>query len=123
VAGPRAAQVALAEQADALVVDLAGPTPVTLLLPEVRALAEGRGSVPAWDDPQVSAAIAGLLAGEPAVRGADLAPCAGRDGRLTVLVDPATDHAALAVRVAAAVAALPVVRAGVRGLEVTVAVA
>jgi hypothetical protein len=121
VAGPRAAQVALAEQAEAVVVDVAGPVPVTLPLPEVRALAEGRGTVPAWDDPQVSAAIAGLLAGEPAVRGADLTPCTGRDGRLTVVVDPATNHAALAARVAAAVAALPAVLAGVRGLEVTVA--
>ncbi len=121
VAGSRAAQVALAERADAIVVDPAGPTPATLPLPEVRALAEGRGSVPAWDDPRVSTAIARLLADEPAVRGADLAPCAGRDGRLTVLVDPGTDHAALAGRVAAAVAALPAVRDGVRGLEVTVA--
>jgi hypothetical protein len=120
VAGPRAAQVAIAEQAEAMVIDVGSPTPVTLLLPEVRALAEGRGSRPAWDDPEVSAGIAAVLAGEPQVRSAELGPCAGRDGRVNVLADPEADHAALAGRVAAAVAALPVVRRGVRGLEVTI---
>ena len=120
VAGQRAAQVALAERAEAMVLDVAGPTTVTLPLAEVRALAEGRGGVPAWDDPEVSAGIAAVLAGEPQVRSAQLAPCCGRDGRLTVSVDPTADRVALAGRVAAAVAALPVVRRGVRGLEVTV---
>jgi hypothetical protein len=120
VAGPRAAQVALAEQADAMVLDVGGAYAVTLPLPEVRALAEGRGSLPAWEDPEVSAAIAAVLAGEPEVRSAELGPCAWRDGRLTILAEPAADHAALAGRVANAVAALPVVRRGVRGLEVTV---
>lgn len=120
VAGPRAGRVALAERAEALVLDVAGPIPVTLLLPEVRALAEGRASVPSWDDPAVSGAIADLLAGEPAVSSAELVPCSGRDGRLVVVADPTADHAALAGRLATGVAALPVVRRGVRGLEVSV---
>ncbi len=93
---------------------------MTLPLAEVRALAEGRGGTPAWDDPEVSAGIAAVLAGEPQVRSAQLAPCSGRDGRLIVSADPAADRVALAGRVAAAVASLPVVRRGVRGLEVTV---
>ena len=120
VAGPRAAQVALAEGAEALVIDVAGPAAVTLPLPEVRAVAEGRGGIPAWDDPELAAAVAAVLAGEPAVRSSALAPCAGRDARLIVVADPASDHAALAGRVAAEVAALPAVRRGVRGLEVTI---
>jgi hypothetical protein len=122
VAGPRAAQVALAEGAEALVLDLAGPLMVTLPLPEVRALAEGRATRTVWDDPEVAAAVAVVLEAEPAARSAHLAPCAGRDARLTVVVDPDADRAALAARIGAAVAALPVLRGGVRGLDVAVTV-
>jgi hypothetical protein len=122
VAGPRAAQVALAEGAEALVLDLAGPLTVTLPLPELRALAEARAARPVWDDPEVAAAVAEVLEGEPTSRQAHLAPCAGRDARLTVVVDPDADRAALAARIGAAVAALPVLRGGVRGLDVAVTV-
>ena len=122
VAGPRAAQVALAEGAEALVLDLAGPLTVTLPLPELRALAEARAASPVWDDPEVAAAVAEVLEGVPAARSAHLAPCAGRDGRLTVVVDPDADRASLAARIGAAVTALPVLRGGVRGLDVAVAV-
>ena len=121
VAGPRAAQVALAENAEALVVDVAGPASVTLPWPELRALAEGRGRVPAWDDPQVAAEVAGVLDSEPAARSAHITPAAGQDARLTVVVDAGADPAAVAARLGAAVAGLPAVRAGVRGLEVVVA--
>jgi hypothetical protein len=120
VAGPRAAQVALAEGAEALVLDLAGPSSVTLPLPETRALAEGRAARPVWDDWEVAAAVAGVLENEPAARSAHLAPCAGRDARLTVVVDPAADQVAFATRLGAAVAALPALRGGVRGLDVAV---
>jgi hypothetical protein len=120
VEGPRAAQVALAEGASALVVDLAGPVPATLPLPELRALAEGRGRRPAWEDPAVAAAVAGLLDAEPAARSASLDPCAGRDARLTVVVAADADPSSVAGRLAPVVADLPVVRAGIRGLEVTV---
>jgi len=120
VEGPRAAQVALEELASALVVDVAGPVTATLPLPELRALAEGRGRQPAWEDPAVAAAVGGLLDGEPAARNAHLDPCAGRDARLTVVVGLDADPAAVASRLAAAVAGLPAVRAGVRGLEVAV---
>jgi hypothetical protein len=120
VPGPRAAQVALAEDAEALVLDVAGPVAVTLPLPELRALAEGRGAVPSWADPAVAAAVAALLDAEPAARSAHLAPCAGRDARLTVVMDAGVDHAAVAGRLGTAVAALPAMQAGVRGLEVVV---
>jgi hypothetical protein len=114
--------VALAEGAQALVLDLAGPLTVTLPLPELRALAEGRAARPVWDDPEVAAAVAGVLEGEPAARSAHLAPCAGRDARLTVVVDPDADRDAVAARIGAAVAALPVLGGAVRGLEVAVTV-
>jgi hypothetical protein len=68
----------------------------------------------------VAAAVAEVLEGEPAARSAHLAPCAGRDARLTVLVDPDADRAALAARIGTAVAVLPVLRGGVRGLDVAV---
>ena len=118
VAGPRAAQVALAEGAAGLVVDVAGPVPATLPLPELQALADGRGRVPAWEDPAVAAAVAAVLEGEPAAQTAHLDPTAGRDARLTVVLAPGADRDAVAARLAAAVADLPAVRAGVRGLEV-----
>jgi hypothetical protein len=123
VAGPRAAQVALAEGAEALVLDLAGPLTVTLPLPELRALAEGRAARAVWEDPEVTAAVAALLEGEPAARSAHLAPYAGRDARLTVVVDPDADRAVLAARIGVEVAALPVLRGGVRGLDVAVVAA
>lgn len=120
VEGPRAAQVALAEGAVALVVDVAGPVTVALPEPELVALAEGRGRLTAWTDPEVAAAVGQLLDGEPAARTAHLAPSRGRDARLTVVVDGRADPEAVAGRLAAAVAALPEVQGGVRGLEVTV---
>ncbi len=120
VAGPRAAQVALAEGAVALVVDVAGPVAASLPLPELRALAEGRGRRPAWEDPAVATAVGELLDAEPEARAAHLDPWPGRDARLTVVLAPGADPAVVAARVAAAVADLPVVRAGVRGLEVAV---
>jgi hypothetical protein len=120
VLGARAAQVALAEGAEAIVLDVAGPHPATVPLPEVHALAEGRGRVPAWTDPALQRAVAEALEGEPAARSAHLDPCAGADGRLTVVVDPGVDQAALGARVAAALAARPEVARGVRGLEITV---
>jgi hypothetical protein len=120
VEGSRAAQVALAEDAVALVVDVAGPVTATLPLPELRALAEGRGRCPAWEDPAVAAAVGEVLDTEPAARAAHLDPWAGRDARLTVTLTPGADSAAVAARLAAAVAELGVVRAGVRGVDVAV---
>jgi hypothetical protein len=120
VLGARAAEVALAEGAEAIVLDVAGPHPATLPQPEVRALAEGRGRVPAWTDPVLQRAVAELLEGEPAARSAHLDPCAGADARLTVVVDPGVDRAAIGARLAGAVAAVPEIAGGVRGLEISV---
>jgi len=120
VLGRRAAEVALAEGAEAIVLDVAGPDPVTLSLPEVRALAEGLGREPAWTDPALQDAVAGVLAGEPEARSAHLDPCAGADARLTLVVDPGADAAAIGARLAGALAAVPAVAGGVHGLEITV---
>jgi hypothetical protein len=120
VPGARAAEVALAEGGEAIVLDIAGPHPATLPLPEVRALAEGRGRLPAWADPVLQRAVAGVLEREPAARSAHLDPWPGTDARLTVVVDAGVDPTALGARLAGAVAALPEVARGVRGLEITV---
>jgi hypothetical protein len=120
VPGGRAAEVALAEGAEAIVLDVAGPHPATLPLPEVHALAEGRGRVPAWGDPALQRAVAEALEGEPAARSAHLDPCAGADARLTVVLEPGVDPAGIGARLAAALAARPEVAGGVRGLEITV---
>jgi hypothetical protein len=122
VEGPRAAQVALAEGAEALVVDLAGPVAATLPAPELRALAEGRGRRTAWTDPEIAADVGRLLDAEPAARSAQLTPSRGFDARLTVRLDAGADSAEVAHRLTTALAGQPAVRRGVRGLEVAVVV-
>lgn len=118
VEGVRAAAVALAEGAAALVLDLAGPASVTLGEPELRALVEGRGTVPAYVDPALSGAVAARLAGDEAVRAAWLEPWPGVDARLTFAVADAADAAAVGARLADALRDL--VGTAVRGLEVAV---
>lgn len=91
VEGPRAGHVAIAEQADVLVVDLAGPHTCVLETADVRALAGGRGLVPAYDDQELAAAAEPVLAAEQWLVAAWLQPGAGVDARLTVRPDPAVD--------------------------------
>lgn len=95
VPGPRAAAVALAEGAEGVVLDVSGPCPVTLGHPEVRALADGRALVPAYDDEELAAEVALVLAGEPAVLGGWIAPGPGVDAVLTVVLDPVLAGSAL----------------------------
>ncbi len=123
VLGPRAAEVALAEHADALVLDVAGARTAVLEKPELRALVEGRAVLVAWADPDLAAQVAGLLDAEPRARTAAFTAAAGADAALVVTVDPPgpgdEDLAAMTRRLAAAVAGLPAVRAGVRGVQVS----
>ena len=119
VTGARAAAVALVEGAEALVLDVAGPQPITLSEPDVRALAQGRGRVVAWEDPLVATAIGRLLDHEPAARTASLEPWVGRDARLVVRADVSAG-AALTARLGRALADLPALATGVRGIEVVV---
>lgn len=120
--GVRAAAVALAEAAQALVLDVAGPAAVILELPELQALVTGRGSVVAWEDPDLAAELASLLEGFPAARSAALTPRSGRDARLevTVLADASdvSTLTVLAARLTRAVQDLPSAHRRVRGLDV-----
>jgi hypothetical protein len=118
VEGPRAAAVAVAEKAEALVLDVAGPFPVTLGPAEVRALAEGRGTVPAYADEELAGAVTRALAREPAVTRCWVAPGAGVDARVTVAVGPGARPEDVGGRVASALHELA--GRGVRGLDVAV---
>jgi hypothetical protein len=123
VTGPRAAEVAVAEGAEVLVVDVAGPDTCVLELPELRALVGGRGAVPAYDDARLTAELRTALAAEPAVVVAWLLPAAGVDARLTVrLVDgdaTPSEVTSLLTSLARRVAGLPSwEHHGVRGLDV-----
>jgi hypothetical protein len=116
VEGARAAAVALAEGAEALVLDVAGPQTAVLRLAEVRALAQGRGTTPAYDDEELASLLSRVLAAEPAVTGAWLAPHRGVDARLTVATTAGPDPRDLAARLADRLRALA--EHGVRGLDV-----
>ena len=84
VEGPRAAQVAAAEGAEVLVLDPAGPISAVLAAPELRALIEGRGMVPAYDDKELAGRVAAVVETEPAVLAAWLLPQLDADARLTL---------------------------------------
>jgi hypothetical protein len=116
VEGARAAAVALDEGAEALVLDVAGPLPVVLGLPEVRALAEGRGRVAAYADAELARLLSRVLAAEPEVTAAWLAPHVGVDARLTVTVAAGADLPALGDGLARRLRALA--EYAVRGLDV-----
>ena len=122
VTGRRAAAVAVAEQAEALVIDIAGPHPVTLLMPELSALGDGKGVVPAYDDDGLHHAVQLALAGLPEVVEAWLGPWAGADGRLTVRLARDAEPADVAPRLVSALRAV-VRESVVHGLDVAVAAA
>ena len=120
VTGPRAAEVALAEGAEGLVLDVAGPSPVTLGLPEVRALADGRGAVPAYDDDGLASAVALVLAGEPRVVGGWITPGPGVDAVLTVVLDPVAGEDPAGAGLAEQLRGLALRPGAVRGLDLAV---
>lgn len=126
VDGPRAAQVAAAEGAEVLVVDVAGPDACVLAAPELRALVDGRGVVPAYDDDRLATELCSVLAAEPRVSLAWLLPAPDVDARLLLgLVDDAATDGELTqllAMLARRVADLPRWAAhGVRGLDVALA--
>ncbi|BAJ32543.1 MULTISPECIES: SseB family protein [Kitasatospora] len=114
VAAPQAAMVAFGERADTLLVDPAGPVAYQLSGARLRAVAENRRYLPPHRDPEVQQALRDLLAAEPAVSAAHLAPAPDADATLAlVLAGPATDPAALqalAARLGPALAADPALR-------------
>ena len=120
VSGPRAAEVALAEGAEGLVLDVAGPSPATLGRPEVRALADGRGAVPAYDDDRLATEVALVLTGEPHVVGGWIAPGPGVDAVLTVVLDPLSGEDPAGAGLAEQLRGLALRPDAVRGLDLAV---
>ncbi|CAM5571759.1 hypothetical protein GCM10010329_72530 [Streptomyces spiroverticillatus] len=113
----QALQAAAHEQADTVVLDLAGPVPFQLTGPALRALAEGRTSVRPLDDPAVVEAVRALVTAEPAVLRAHLRP-GDADGTLALVLAPDAAPAEVARRIAEALAADEVLRARlVQGLD------
>ncbi|MFE4966032.1 SseB family protein [Streptomyces sp. NPDC056660] len=113
----QALQAAVHEEADTVVLDLAGPVPFELTGPALLALAEGRTTVDPLADPAVIEAVRTAVAAEPAVRRAHLGP-GQADGTLALVLDPAAPPAETAQAVAGRLAADETLRARlVRGLD------
>ena len=74
-----------AQEASAVVIDIAGPVPFAVNGARLAALAEGRPAPPPHDDPDVRALAAPALAGEPLIVGFALLP-GGGDSDLTISV-------------------------------------
>jgi hypothetical protein len=107
------ATAALEEGAHAVLVDLAGPVRLVLTGVPMEAVATGRALPPAYDDPEVRAAVAGVLDASSGVARADLQPGPqGPDGALADLLlvlvpEPDADAASVAEEVARALASDP----------------
>ncbi|GHF39995.1 hypothetical protein GCM10010218_21690 [Streptomyces mashuensis] len=114
----QALQAAAHEQAGTVVLDLAGPVTYPLTGPALLALAEGRQTADPLADPAVTDALRAVLAAEPGVLRAHLAPSAEADGTLALAVAGGHAVAEVVRRVAEALAADEVLRARlVRGLD------
>ncbi|MEV6669793.1 SseB family protein [Streptomyces sp. NPDC051162] len=114
----QALQAAAHEKADTVVIDLAGPVPYQLTGPALLALAEGRQSADPLADPSVTDALRAVLAAQPGVLRAHVAPAADADGTLALALVPGSAPAEVVQRVAEALAADEVLRARlVRGLD------
>ncbi|WP_432106682.1 SseB family protein [Streptomyces sp. AA1529] len=114
----QALQAVAHEQADTLLLDLAGPVPYELTGAALHALAEGRVHTSVSADPAVAEALRGVLAAEPAVLGAHLAPGSADgsgDGVLALAPAPGAELQSLAQRVAGALAADETLRARLTG--------
>ncbi|QKW05603.1 SseB family protein [Streptomyces sp. NA04227] len=113
----QALQAAAHEKADTLLLDVAGPVVYPLTGPALLALAEGRTSADPLADPAVITAVREAVAAEPCVERAHLGPGSG-DGTLALVLDPGTDPAPAARRIAERLAADETLRARlVRGLD------
>lgn len=106
------------EDADTLVIDLAGPVTYQLTGAALRALAEGRSTVVgSLDDPAVAEELRTVLAAEPAVLAAHLAPGGDADGTLALRLASGAQAREVVGRVADTLAANEVLRARLlRGL-------
>ncbi|MFF1357203.1 SseB family protein [Streptomyces sp. NPDC058297] len=113
----QALQAAAHEQADTVVIDLAGPVTYELTGAALRAANEGRTSADPLADPAVTEAIRTAVAAEPGVLRAHLGP-GSADGILALVIDPSAAPAETARAVAGRIAADETLRARlVRGLD------
>jgi len=91
-----------AQEASAVVIDIAGPVPFAVDGARLAALAEGRPAPPPYDDPDVRALAAAALAGEPLIDGFALLP-GGGDSDLTISVTLARGYGPADARAQAAI--------------------
>ncbi|MGY0487645.1 SseB family protein [Streptomyces sp. WG-D5] len=113
----QALQAAAHEQADTVVLDVAGPVPYELSGPALYAVAEGRTDTDPLADPAVREAARAAVAAEPAVARAHLGP-GQADGTLALVLDAGADVQATAQSLATRIAADETLRARlVRGLD------
>ncbi|MFE2730317.1 SseB family protein [Streptomyces sp. NPDC059349] len=113
----QALQAAAHEQADTVVIDLAGPVAYELSGAALRAANEGRTTVEPLADPAVTEAVRAAVAAEPGVLRAHLGP-GSADGILALVLDPSAAPAETACAVAGRIAADETLRARlVRGLD------
>ncbi|MFH8571134.1 SseB family protein [Streptomyces sp. NPDC017993] len=106
------------EKADTVVLDLAGPVTYQLTGAALRALAEGRTSADPLTDPAVADALRALLAAEPGVVVAHLAPSDETDATLALGLAPDAPTGEVAQRLAQSLADDEVLRERlVRGLD------
>ena len=101
VTGPQVWQAG-AEEASAVVIDVAGPVPFAVDGARLAALAEGRPPPLPHNDPDMQALAVAALAGEPPVAGFALLP-GGGDSDLTVQVTLAPGYAPSDARAQAAI--------------------
>lgn len=124
VPAPQAVRAAWSEQADVLLIDLAGPAFYELSGAAMRAVAEGRARIDPRHDPEVADAVREVLAAYPSVLRAHLMPGRGTDALLALIPDPGADPDALGGSVrelAAALAAHQLLRIRLdRGLDLAV---
>jgi hypothetical protein len=126
ITAPRAAQAALFENADLLVLDPAGPVPFVVTGRALRALADGRVPEPPAEDPELAAALRVRLSAQAEIVAAALVPgdeLSGPDLVLALAVDTTRcpDPGPLARRLSADLAADPVLRDRLdRGLDLAI---
>jgi hypothetical protein len=126
VTAARAAQAAVSERCDVMVVDVAGPRTSVLRPSMVWALAQQRPWLPAHEDPAVARAVAAAVAPEAAVRGHAVGP--GRpagQGILAIVLElepglASEDVEAIATRVGERLATDGELRARVDGLSFSI---
>lgn len=126
VTATRAAQAAVSERCDVMVIDVSGPRTAVLRPSMVWALAQQRAWLPAHEDEAVARAVAAAVQPEAAVRGHELGP--GRpagQGILAIVLDlepglAAADVEAIATRVGERLATDGELRARVDGLAFSI---